>query len=496
MSWTWRTEQYRKLESLFVQGTPELSDVLQEPQIIPALGEQSPNLVKYILAHLKDVIDIAIGRTHPSSENEQQICVNILLIRSPIIKDAIHKSAELFNYLAFSFEKNLNYNPALQLLQSINDATSANSLQLISDPITFYKKLLKLLPCSAVHDFLVELFSRPMKAVEVWAESIEADKYLIPFLLFEEPKLRCALSILLALASIVNPKSESMKRLSSPENVSAIFDTGINSPTNEIAYGSFQLLVSICNRCDDSETGNFLNIMKFFESKTNQLCMYITSDNSFTKDKRAACELLITVIATRSEISDEISQISSFLFDRFFENPTNSFLHMVFYNIIQALSSQEGFLDFLQKTNFVNRILEIEEQRNDKMASFWGQLTAIELLLKDKVQNNEKWTQFVETILNPRDETIRKSYGGDLPKHNFLELTDSESNEMPYQCKFIDSCDLSNYANKDSSSSSSSSSSSDNHEEDELVSYSGSENEEESNNTEKNGTNSSDQTNN
>ena len=206
-----------------------------------------------------------------------------------------------------------------------------------------------------------------------------------------------------------------MLRIASPKIINHIFSTGIDAPTNEVAFGAFQLLVGICNNCDENK--ELIEIIDFLKSKSHALSQYITSNKSFTKDKRAACELLNLIISTSQTISQEILDTILFLFDLFFEYPTNSFLHQVFLSIVQSLTClNTDFAEFSTKLQLVNKLLDIEKKRGTIMASFWGHCTQIELILKDKIKENEEWDKYVNDTLIPRDQIIKSNYGGEVPK--------------------------------------------------------------------------------
>lgn len=462
MSWNWRVGFFRKIDNDF---NPDLilSDALLVPQFFQALNEQSPKVVKYTASHLKEIIDIAIGRTPPSNDDEQKQCINILT-KAPVIKEKFLKSSDLFNYLAESFSnKNLNYLPAVQLIQSLFEMTSGEALALLSDSSSFYSNLLNLLPSSSIHAFILDIFSKRVKFVINWAVQIEADKPLISFLVDEEPKVRCSLSILSTLVSILPSKSASMLRLASLDIISCIFTTGIEAPTNEVAYGAFHLLVIVYNNCDEDE---LFKISDFLQSKYHSMCQYIIRDKSFTKDKCALCELLNLVISASQTLSPEILDTISFLFDLFLENPTISFLHLVFYSIIQSLSNFDPeFTDFLTKHDVANKLLDVEQKRDQIKASFWGQCTQIEIIIKDKIQGDEKWNDYVQNTLDSRQKIMETEYGGEVPKIKTIS-SDSDLELQNYSIIKLGS-ELSKTSEKSSSSSDDNSDNSD-----EFVSYS------------------------
>ena len=478
MSLSWKSEQKLRLEKLVDESHPTILELLNDPHILSVIDFQSnrhKKLENYVLAHLKDVIDVAIGRTENVDSEIQKKAAQLLTRynRPNFIASRLSISGELFNYLSMSFEKEYNFLPALQLFQQIILETDANILGLIKEPVALFKRLLKLLPSAPIHAFLLELMSpqHNLESVKKWMVQVEADVWLMPFLQYEESKLLAGLSILCALVEILDPKSEPMKRLASSETIKNIFDTGINSPTNDVAYGAFQLLVSICNRCDDSkDSGQLEGIVEFFKSQTHNLCQYIKSDEIFSRDKKAACELLITVIKT-SDLTPELIDFITYLFEKFFKFPYNSFLHLVILSIFDDFAEkEEAFSEFIKKNKVAEKFMEIEQKREELMASYWGPCTSIEKILKDKVKDNEEWTKFVETTLNPRLEILEKQYGGEVPKIKVFMSSDSDMEHI----KRIDSADLLGILHG-----------LDDHEEDVFVSLSGSEEEDSNEDEEK-----------
>ena len=280
MSWTWRVGLFQRLDNEF-KSDIDLSEALNMPQLLQALNDQSPRVVKYIIKHIKEIIDIAIGRTTPIEQKEQKQCINILT-KSPVIKDNFYKSPDLINYLAESFnDDDLNYSPALNLFQSVIDLSSGSALAFLTDSSSFFQILLKLLPSPSVKSFLIEFFSHSHKPVVKWLIDIDADKFLYPLLFDEEPKVCCSLQLLIKLVSILPPESEPMKRIVSKESLLQIFNTGVDAPTIEVAYGSFQLLVTVCNNCDEKE--DFEKVIEFLQTKSSQICKCLNSRGDFTK---------------------------------------------------------------------------------------------------------------------------------------------------------------------------------------------------------------------
>lgn len=453
MAWTWRelSGLFQRLDNEFKTDI-NLSDALSMPQLLQALNEQSPRVVKYIIKHIKEIIEIAIGKTAPTDPNDEKQCINILT-KSPVIKDYFNKTPELFNYLINSFSTDeYNYLPLLNLLQGVIEKSTGSCLSLIRDSSTFFQMLLNLLPISYINSFLLDLFSHPYKNIVKWTVEIEADKHLYPFLFEEEPKMVCALSILNKLVNIFPSKSEPMKRITSKTVLSQIFSAGIDAPTNEAAYAAFRLIVTVCNQCDIEE--ELSEVIEFLDSKTDQITRYIVNGREFTKDKSALCELLNAVITVNPAVIPQILEMVNYLFDTFFKVRTNSFLHLTFFSIFETISKsdQESFSQFVSSQKVVDRLLEMEEKREtDLMAAFWGFLTKMEIILRETVKDDERFDNFVSEKLVPRQSIIESNYGGEVPK---VKVISSDSDQEMINFFGIDLSKLKNLSSSDSESNS------------------------------------------
>lgn len=406
-------QQTSKAEQELEIQHDDLMKCLKIPQLVSAFNTRTPKIVNYVINHLKEIIDIAIGQTDVSDEEVRQTCIDILSSKTTSVKDAISQRPSLFNHLANRLiSGSSNQNLILQLFQGLIEGTSGKCLNLLENPKLFFKSLLEFLPSPQVLNFILDIFG---KSVQQWVDSIHGDEILLSFLEeSQEPVVCCILLILNELLTL-SPSAEILRRLTRIAKISQLFDVGIESPTIKVAQLSFQLLISIFNRCHNND---FDMIAQYFASKSPQLCHYITCHKTFGLDKKAACEILNISLSPSYEISENLLNAISFVFDLFFEMPTNDFLHIACYNFFEGLSLfPELFSEFLEKHNVFDRLLEVENRRDTLKASFWGHCTQIELLL-EKTGNHgpEQFCRFVEDVLKPRKEIMDKNYGGKLPR--------------------------------------------------------------------------------
>ena len=114
-----------------------------------------------------------------------------------------------------------------------------------------------------------------------------------------------------------------------------------------------------------------------------------------------------------------------FLVEQFFLNSTNTFLHNAVIDILNTLFDYTPFVpDIIAESHMIQKILEMYEHKDPKM-SFWGQLHHLtgfirccpEVIPPELV---DEWNQYIESVYEPAEEIMNKSYGGDFPDVHLL----------------------------------------------------------------------------
>lgn len=473
MSWIKRNEAFRKIDKL-VSEDPSLSDFLHQENVMLAIGQQSANIMKYILTHLPEMIEIAVGKVDTADEIERTISMAILTSNFTQITNELTRNRKIIKIITQSFfDADIQIELVLKIFQVSIERNMGDVLSLLENPVQLFSKLFQSLSHWAVFDFLISLMSNQTGTYTNFFQAIEIDVLLINNVYFEEIIAKRSLCLLHTIVVAFGPKSIMLHRLTRDKNLQFLLNFGLDAPTRPVAQFSFLILIVLNIKCgstayeDDSIQTMHDHLVATIRNNHSRICTYLKTDSSFFSDKRYCAELLKLLVDDVSfELTDDVVGTISYLFNMSINNKTNSFLHIAFKDLFQSFIKHEAESSaFIKDNNLYSFILKEEQQRDNNLATYWCLISALESCLKAPTDDQpDEWKQFIQGPFADREKIIKSPYGGSAPVAN-KSLTTFSSDRFGFNCHIFESYDALINGNSvhlpDSESSSSSSSESD-----------------------------------
>ena len=423
MSWRSRDEFFHRLESQVQDGSLTLDQLLKEENFLNALGQQLPNISNFVASHVKELIEVAIGLEKPTEGIESKRYLLALVSHNTQLTDSFSNNEEIVNFLANSIHSQIDYNSYFRILQYAIE--SGDFLNKIENPAAFFNALVDQIQNSSVFNFLITLCTKRIQPSIDWLTSVEADKVLLSRMYSEEQTVSSCLVLLNKILdnTETNPL---IKRICTLENYNLIFDTGIDAPTAKIAQLSFRLLIQIINRSEETTTAPdqvsvFESIMDKLDSTCSKLCEYVLRDTDFLGDKFAAIELIKSIVDTQ-KIEPIVFDVAKFLFELFFKQPTNTFLHRSFLKLFQSiLSLPSGYKEFIEKEQIIEKIIYEHENQTYITATFHGFLIQMATSISacscsEEIKAPKGWKNFIDKVVLPTRKRYNTNYGGRVPR--------------------------------------------------------------------------------
>ena len=424
MSWRSRDELFHRLESQAEDGSITIPDLLKEENFLNALGQQLPKLSIFVASHVKELIEVAIGLNQPAEGIDRKKYLMALVSHNSILTDSFCDDPTIVNFLANAIYGKIDYTSYFRILQYAID--SGDFLNKIENPSEFFNALVDQIKSWSVRTFLITLCSKRLQPIIDWLTKVEADTVLLNRLYGEEQTVAACLTLLNLFLTGAETNSL-VKRISTLENYSLIFDTGIDAPTAEIADLSFRILIQIINLADDTRTDDKTNstfecIMDKLDSTCGRICEYILRDEDFLGDKFNAIELIRTIVASHSTVEPCIFEVSSFLFEMFFKYPTNSFLHRSFLKLLKSLLQLDsGYKEFVESTKMMERLIYEHQNQTPVTTTFHGFIISMASELSEKASAGllvapDGWKEFIDKTVLPTMKRYTTNYGGRVPR--------------------------------------------------------------------------------
>lgn len=419
MSWNRKITFYKEIEKQLENKSMDLDSFLDEEYIIDAVCQNLPNVTFYVVDHLSELINM-VAFPHEKGSEIQKTCIMILTSLKGVDDSLVKK------YFDMLIDKVRNpESDRLSLMYVMNhliNATSGDILLSLAEPDEFAKFILGGLSNYHVYEFMHSLLSKEEPSVQKFVSDVMLDELLFIMLdsCLDPECIFRILSLLYNLVLLVPKGSSICTRFQHVSRVKMIFDVGIHLNNGKIAEICFRIILALLNLCDleapdGTETSPFDEIMNMIEENCHSLVIYIQKDYIFAADKRHAVELVQSVIVTQEAIPQYIFTLVAFLTNQFFEQKTNSFLHLAFCSLFEELASHSSeFQELVTETRIIPRILEVAENRWDSDATYWGfihKITKILIPLNLAREYDEQWKRYIRVLYNEDERIMSHPYG-------------------------------------------------------------------------------------
>ncbi|EAY05279.1 hypothetical protein TVAG_020250 [Trichomonas vaginalis G3] len=420
MSWGSHHEAIKRLEAGAEQGVLTLEGYLKEECYLNALGQHLEKISNFIAKNVPTLIKTAIHLDESNKELNPDRCTKALVSHNSKIIDALVNDTNVVTLLTDSITRDIFYPNYFKILQF---AIDSDFLSKVPDPSTFFQNLVKKIDNQCVLQFLIKSISNKFD----WLYKVDADKILMDKLNDEEYTVSCCLRLLLCFFDTAET-NDLIKRLCTPSNVKLLFEAGIDAPTCLIAEKSFSMLLNIYNFSDTTRPkpdakSPFQEILEILQENVKPLCDYIIRDQDFLADKRNAVELVYAVIETTSSCPECCFEVARYLFKLFFKQPTNSFLHSAFKDIIKSILALKSdiWANFIDNLGIMQKMIDEHNNMNCITTTYHGFIIEISKEISEKISLTKielpaDWQNFITNTVDPTIKFYKQNYGGYVPK--------------------------------------------------------------------------------
>jgi hypothetical protein len=299
------------------------------------------------------------------------------------------------------------------------------------------------------YDAILTIMDSNSTDIRNFVSDMELDQILFSNLESQSTSYICkALTIMCKILLFVNRPSPVIVRWQDTARLKSILDIGINSPTDELGEAAFNLINAICIRSechdDEGDQSAFDRVIDEIRDNCQRVCLYVQRNHSFGIDKRAACQL-VTSVMVDTTLPPYLFTYGGFLLSLFLDLKTNSFLHIVFKDFINSvLSTCDGFLTWIDEQEMCAEILKVVGKKDELMASYWGAIREISCTINAAMEKNgqvgsDDWVKFIGEECKLKNDIIAATYGGEVPQ--IVTVSDGEGGNEIYRCR-ADSMDI------------------------------------------------------
>lgn len=435
----------QEIEHLALNQQLTLQYLFQNPKTCIIAQQGADNLTTFLINNIHPLIEFAIGENKSLNSDELNTCLKFLICSSPKFSENLSRRGEVINHiisLMFNQQNaDIYFINSIHIIIFMIKISQGYILDSISDRTFFLNQVLTLNSSPFFEDLL---------------DAIIRSKYFFNWLLqIDIPQLIGSI--------LANPDMEIFfdKTIRFLEIILKTFknEIGIIQTLEKAVYES---LINIGVHCLNHRALHCLNfIIQTEENSRDDSLLFEIIQFSFTKIEfyiqilnnsiydqmepnffqSLQFEVLknLTFLLHFIEFSpDQIGcffELASDLWHRFFDQPTNSFLHNSFVSLFKSLMKFPTiFSTFLTANNFMVIIPEICEHKPP--ASYFGQLIELANLINGYIKNDSKiipdknWLSFAKRVLSLKNHLSPKSYGGILPKSNCFEDPDKKLRDL------------------------------------------------------------------
>ena len=402
-------------------------DLIKDENIKMALKRQVPHLIDFLVDHIDEVADIALGVTVTDFPMAQDVCFSLivtqmhsltsLLVVNPIflarLNEFITKQEKLTLRSAAAFSR------ILQFLIQTSDCAVLNRFP---ESECLFKKILKHMSFASITNLLVFITDAGRPTMISFLEDNKAIDVLLGFVC-DDPDVNEKLFLFMAnIVGAVKYDSPLLSPFENSETVAYILNLALKS-TPHVSSKVFNLLFEVAAQCDSEEEDPddplYSTVFNFLISRIQDICNFVLSDKPFLEDKASAIELINMILVMPLQVPQCVVDLCGALFDQMFEHPANTFLHKALLSVFGTIAlNKEQALELVDKVRMRQRIAEAFKKKDEIGASYWGILYDLSMKIFAKLDGNQvrsEWKDFVKGTLAETKEVLESEYGGPVP---------------------------------------------------------------------------------
>ena len=439
MSWGSSSGSCSRITSLLEQEDCNLIDIIKDENFKVALKKQVPHLLDFLVNHIGEITDLALGVTQSSFAGAQEVCFSLIVIQMHALTSRLVINPEFLTKLNtfISGPDELTTTSAAvfsRILQFIIQASNCAVLDRFPERESLFGKLLRHIKFSSVTDLLVFMTEDRRKGMITFLEDNNITDVLLQSIC-DDPLVNEKIFLFMAnVVSFVEFDSVLLSPFERPETMTMIFDMAMNSCPH-VSSKVFNLLFEVAAQCDSEEEDPlYVTVFKFLLAKVPEICDFVLRDTPFLEVKTSAMELINMVVIPPSELPQCVVDLCEKLFDMVFTNPANTFLHSAFLSLFDTITMDPArATELVEKAQMRKKIVEAYKKKGEVFASYWGMLYTLATKISSKFDNeeqtDEEWREFVADTLEHTKEVIDRDYGGPVPGES--DVGDEEDLEFP-----------------------------------------------------------------
>ncbi|OHT07801.1 hypothetical protein TRFO_23831 [Tritrichomonas foetus] len=441
MSWRYRKDTFQNIADIIASKDCSLTLLARAPNVKAAFKRQNKNLLEYLIAHLQEVIDIALGDKKADNDAVAALCMFFLTNQSPSFTAQFSNNPlflmRLSKYITDDSLTERGLISFARILEFLVKVSNGFVLKMFPNRDKLIPMLLRHIKNFSIYSLLCEITDHGHKVTLEYLESINASKLIFEALGNDTFLNGRILTLLTNIISSGLPGSPLVTFLVDEKQLNKIF-TFAMSDNQRVSSQSFKLLLEITGLCDedledsDDEDSDAHRIFTYIVSKMPEICDFIGSPKPFCAAKSVANDLLVSVISTCEKIPEKVYKLLDSLFPRFFEQPTRSSLHCLYVKLLNAVVDRDD--DYFVKYDLRPQIVSAFEKKDKILAAYWGHLHKITQRIIDSKCHFKKDCPGWNDYLNGRFQTMKKvmsaGYGGPVPKES---LSGSSSDDLDFK---------------------------------------------------------------
>lgn len=414
-------ESFRNITKLTLSGDCTLEKLFAEPNFLDAFIKQHSKLVEYMLAHVLDVLNIALGKKQCEINGARYLCKQIMIRQTAVFSQKA-SSMNDFAHALRDFGMNITRDDDVitycLIVQFFAKLTNGEMLLRFGKGNEFMTKMLEMKDLECVRDMLVFFATDGHPQF-----SIFLDRYKIGELLWERyttNKDRFELSLLTGVVSSLDANSESIRLMANKERMQVLIDMALGDD-RKVSDEAMAIVYELCSHCDeddDSEEGLFAHVFGSITERADDFAAFLGSDRQYSQAKTRVIELMAGVIASLDEPSESILVATGSLFKQMLANPQFSILHCGFMKLFMLLCDAGVELDELDEQFDIRQTIVTQLADRKPGVQFYGHLYKMAEIFtenEDLEDTPEFWQEFVRKDLSARIEVNEKGFGGKRP---------------------------------------------------------------------------------
>lgn len=437
-AWFIDEKTLNRITSIISNPNSSIIDLIKEDTIKTAIKRQVPKLLDFILKHVGEFVDVAIG-VIKTSVVIQKKALDLLLSNMQPFTNQIQNSPEFASHIYAFISQEADFSEVdstcfcklIEFYMKDSDCGILNKLP----KDKFIPLLLSRVHHLSISNLMEIITCDTRKSMWKYIENTRVDQVIYNSfgnIDYINERLLNFFRNIICSAELGSPVLDLFTKKNS---IARFFDFGYNATTH-VAAAAFRVVYEVLGLViyeEESEMqSNILFGTIFAETAENleALCEFVQQDRPFLDDKYRAIELITAILQVYPDPEPCVVDMMKYLFKKFMELPFHTFLHQSFYNVMLKIGKDDKSLRLLiKKLNMYEEIIKAFDGYDHKQVSYIGHLYAISNYISKKLgpdPENEEWNKFLEDKISQMRDVISKPFGGMMPNQYYQDDDDDD----------------------------------------------------------------------